>query len=244
MNGFPPLARRWIRDFGASIPSHEFRFETKARTRKRYKISSFSCWCCCGRCCESSFSSSSACGGVRWKIFPFPSFYVRFSKITNQIHIKWVCLLPKNVSLFANIFLLFDKFAIEIAFVSKGTGKRKTRKVTSYSEKSHQVQLRLELCNFLRLFSRSPLRSVTKIFRLKALESGVSRIWMEIDRKIIDSSSEWVSESTKAEDSCQFYFTFIAQKTINLIKFKLIYPLPEKKQKKTKKKLQRRVKSV
>lgn len=54
---------------------------------------------------------------------------------------------------------------------------------------------------------------------------------MEIDRKIIDSSSEWVSESTKAEDSCQFYFTFIAQKTINLIKFKLIYPLPEKKRK-------------
>lgn len=54
---------------------------------------------------------------------------------------------------------------------------------------------------------------------------------MEIDRKIIDSSSEWVSESTKAEDSCQFYFTFIAQKTINLIKFKLIYPLPEKKAK-------------
>lgn len=57
----------------------------------------------------------------------FPSFYIPFSKITNQIHIKWVCLLPKKIYLNE-----ISRLSLVNKFVWLSSREESLRSVSSY----------------------------------------------------------------------------------------------------------------
>lgn len=132
--------------------------------------------------CGCSVEAVNGCECVR--IF-FPSFYIRFSKITNQIHIKWVCLLPKKITKW--IFLLWwFKVQREIQL---------WKILKHFATKSHKMCWNLLLAiNFLKFLQFLCARKKKKIPKLLQIK------WLA--KLIVESY--WKRSQV---NSCRFYFT-------------------------------------